>query len=79
MYLEVVPGRELSWAQYYLGLGGVSVALMAAVWLEAFPFSLLPALVWGSFVASVFLLSGIAHVFTLRSSRLGASGEPPGV
>ncbi|WP_458187748.1 hypothetical protein [Haladaptatus sp. NG-WS-4] len=50
--------------------------LMLAVWLEAFPFSLLPDVVWGSFVAVALLVSGVAHSMSLRSVRLG-DDEPP--
>ncbi|WP_435155658.1 DUF7344 domain-containing protein [Haladaptatus sp. DFWS20] len=68
MYLEIVPERDLPWAQYYLGLGGVSVTLMGAVWLEAFPFSLLPSVVWGR-TSRVYFCSPASHTCT-RSGRL---------
>jgi len=31
-YLEVVPGDEIPWAEYYLGLSAVAGALVAAAW-----------------------------------------------
>ena len=36
VYLEVVPEDEIPWSEYYLGLGAVSSAAVAAVWMGAF-------------------------------------------
>ncbi len=77
IYLEIVDERELPWAQFYLGLGSLSIVLMLAVWIEEFPFALLPDIVWGGFVATALLLSGIAHTMSLRASRLGDGDVPP--
>ncbi|MFW6000274.1 MAG: DUF7344 domain-containing protein, partial [Halorubrum sp.] len=46
VYLDVVEGREIPWSEYYLGLSGVAAALVGAVWLGAWPFTLLPEMAW---------------------------------
>jgi len=38
VYMDVVEGEEIPWSDYYLGLSGVAVALVGAVWLGAWPF-----------------------------------------
>ncbi len=35
LYLEVVPEHDILWSEYYLGLTGVVVALIAAAWTDA--------------------------------------------
>jgi hypothetical protein len=68
IYMEVVPGRELAWREIYLGLGLVSVSLVAAVWLNVYPFVLLPDIAWGGLIAVVLTLSAAANVYHDRSS-----------
>ncbi|ACM56077.1 conserved hypothetical protein [Halorubrum lacusprofundi ATCC 49239] len=46
VYMDVVEGKEIPWSDYYLGLSGVAVALVGAVWLGAWPFVLLPEFAW---------------------------------
>lgn len=76
IYMDVVRGRDIPWSEYYLGLSGVSGALVAAVWMDAFPFSVLPEMAWGAFIVTVFTISSAAHLYYTRQMKLG-SGEPP--
>lgn len=77
VYMEVVHGREIPWHEYYVALGALSTALMAAVWIDAFPFTLLPDLAWGVFVAVSLTVSALGHHYYHRKVLLGASKKPP--
>lgn len=75
VYLDVVTDDTISWSHYYLGLSVVSLVVTTGVWLA--PFTLFPELVWAVLVASMFLLSALAHTYYNRRMRLGADGTPP--
>lgn len=78
VYLEIVPGREFAWREYYLALGGISCALVVAVWLGLpGPFADVHDLVWGGLIAVAFTLSAAVHIYRERDMRLGSSEEPP--
>lgn len=77
IYAEVVPSGEFPWSQYYLGLSTISVALMAAVWANVYPLTLLPDIAWGVFCAVSFTFSAIVHVVMTREMKLGKEPEPP--
>ena len=76
VYMEIVQGREIPWSQYYLGLAGVSAALIAAVAMEVWPFILYTELAWAVFIVVTFAVSAIGPWY--YSTTLGASnGDPP--
>ncbi|WP_135825542.1 DUF7344 domain-containing protein [Halorussus ruber] len=79
VYLEIVPGGEISWSQYYLLLGLLfsSVALAAAVGVS--PFEEVPGVALAGAMAVLLTLSGAAHVYHGRKTRLGADDHPPSV
>ena len=77
IYLEVVPGREIPWHGYYLGLGAVSAALLAALWADAAPFTMLPDLAWIAFVVVALVVSAALHTYLARGRKLGGDGPPP--
>jgi uncharacterized membrane protein len=79
VYLEIVPGGEISWSQYYLLLGVLflSVALAAAVGVP--PFDGVPGVALAGAMAVLVTLSGAAHVYHGRKTRLGADERPPSV
>ena len=79
VYMEVVGGREIPWNEYYLGLSGVAAALTAAVWLGAWPFTLLPDVAWLTAVTVAFVVSAAAHTYLSSVTELGADGTPPEV
>jgi hypothetical protein len=79
VYLEVVPGREIPWHGYYLGLGAVSAALLSALWVDAEPFTMLPDLAWIAFVVVALVVSAVVHAYFARGRKLGGDGPPPEV
>ena len=77
VYLEIVPGNEFAWREYYLSLGAVSCALVAALWGQVYPFTLVSDLVWATVIALVVTVSAVAHVYHERNMRLGQQEIPP--
>ena len=77
IYLDVVEGNEIPWSEYYLGLSAVSAALLAAVWVNAFPFALVPDLGWFAFVVVAFGVSATLNRYYSTDMRLGADDSPP--
>lgn len=77
VYMEVVQGNEIPWSVYYLGLSGVALSLVFAVWMGAWPFVLLPDLAWGTAVTAMFTVSAVAHTYYARGQRIGKTEKPP--
>ena len=78
VYLDVVPHDDISWSQYYLGLGGFSIAFAVLVTLQIFPFDLLPPGAGALLVAVLFFGSAVAHRLYDERMRVGSDGRPPG-
>ena len=79
VYLDVVEGREIPWSEYYLGLSGVAAALVGAVWLGAWPFTLLPEMAWTLAIVVAFAFSALAHKYYTAEMEVGRGEEPPEV
>jgi hypothetical protein len=79
VYLDVVEGREIPWSEYYLGLSGVAAALVGAVWLGVWPFTLLPPLAWTLAIVVAFAFSALAHKYYTAEMEVGRGEEPPEV
>ncbi|QWC20762.1 hypothetical protein KI388_01090 [Halorubrum sp. 2020YC2] len=79
VYLDVVEGREIPWSEYYLGLSGVAAALVAAVWLGVWPFTLLPEMGWTLAIVVAFAFSALAHKYYAAEMEVGRGEEPPEV
>ena len=77
VYLEIVPGHEFAWRELYLSLGAISCALVAALWLEIYPFTALSDLTWTGIVAVTVTATAIAHIYHERNMRLGHGDQPP--
>ena len=77
VYMDVVEGREIPWSDYYLGLSGVAVALVGAVWLGAWPFVLLPEFAWTVAIVVAFAFSAITHKYYTAELKVGEPEEPP--
>ncbi len=77
VYMDVVRGREIPWSVYYLGLSTVGTALMLALWVNAWPFTLLSDLAWGIAVVAAFTVSAAVHTYFARESRVGETDQPP--
>ncbi|MCG1005613.1 DUF7344 domain-containing protein [Halorubrum lacusprofundi] len=77
VYMDVVEGKEIPWSDYYLGLSGVAVALVGAVWLGAWPFVLLPEFAWTVAIVVAFAFSAITHKYYTAEMKVGEPDEPP--
>ncbi len=78
VYFDVVPENELSWSQFYVGLGGVCLAITALAGLGVVPFAGVPAIALAGLFAVVMTLTGTLHYLRDQKNRLGGAGEPPG-
>jgi hypothetical protein len=79
VYLEIVPGNEISWSQYYVLLGAFGASLSLATGVGVPPFDRIPGVLLAGAIALLFVVSGLAHVYHGRKTRLGADGNPPTV
>ncbi|ELY88699.1 hypothetical protein C483_15212 [Natrialba hulunbeirensis JCM 10989] len=77
VYLEIVPGREFAWRELYLSLGAISSALVAALWLEIYPLTMLSNLTWMGLISVVVTLTAVVHIYHERHMRLGHGDQPP--
>ncbi|WP_458205652.1 DUF7344 domain-containing protein [Haladaptatus sp. NG-SE-30] len=77
VYLDIVPHDGIPWSSYYIGLGGLSAALVTIAWVGLFPFNLLPDIAWGLVVTTMFLASALAHRHHDQRNQLGQEGKPP--
>ncbi|WP_267644167.1 DUF7344 domain-containing protein [Haloarchaeobius amylolyticus] len=77
VYLDVVPENELSWSQFYLGLGGLCLALTALAGLGLVPFDGVPGLAWAGLFAVAVTVAGGVHYLRDNQHQLGVDAEPP--
>jgi hypothetical protein len=77
VYLDVVRQDDIPWSRYYAGLSALSVSLTIGVWFGVYPLSVLPDVSWVAFMATLFAISSLAHVYENRQTRLGSDGPPP--
>ena len=76
VYMDIVHKGEIPWSQYYLGLSAVAAAMVVAVAMNAWPFTLLPDLFWAVAIVAVFGVSSVVQWYYSRT--LGTSnGDPP--
>lgn len=79
VYLEVVPENDIPWSEFYLGLAGVGIALVAGLWFGAYPLTLLSELAWaGLFSVALFVVAAV-HAYDSRRHLLGGTEAPPDV
>lgn len=79
VYLEIVPGDDITWSQYYLLLGLLFGSVTLAVAVGLAPFDLLPGVALAGTMAILLTVSAVAHVYHGRKMRLGADERPPSV
>jgi len=78
VYLDVVPGVDVPWSLYYLGLSGVGVFALACAWVDVWPLSLVTGFSAATFLSVAVLISGVVHTyFNYTRLRLGSTTEPP--
>ena len=71
------PQTSLPWHQFYLVLAGVSLGLLASVWLDIYPFTLLSGIQYALLVIATFGVTAIAHTYDMRQWRRQADGAAP--
>ncbi|UIO99193.1 hypothetical protein Hbl1158_11710 [Halobaculum sp. CBA1158] len=77
VYMDVVPGDDIPWSEFYLGLAGFSAALMTVAWLNYYPFSIGPDAAYGLGIVALFAVTSLVHVVRARRTRLGTGDAPP--
>lgn len=76
IYMEILPGREFAWHEYYIGLGAICSALMAAVWADIYPFTFAEPIIWGTVISAALTISAAVHVYFQRRMGIGSSDSP---
>jgi hypothetical protein len=76
MYLEIVPGNELAWREYYLLLGAAGCSLAIGLWASIFPLTLLSTTGWLALYALVVLGSALFHIYHEQTMQLGERSYP---
>ena len=76
IYFELTRADDLPWSRVYLGVGGVTTALMVGVWLSVWPFTTVLPIVYASVFAALFVALGGYHTLQERQGYLG-TGTPP--
>ena len=78
IYLEVVEGGGISWAQLYVALAVFTAGVIAASIVGVPLLGSLPGLAWAVFAVTTFALTGVAHAYYNRSRmRLDSRTGPP--
>jgi hypothetical protein len=72
LYLEYVPGNDIPWSEFYLGLSVVGLALVVATWLGVFPFGGLSGIVLAAILAVLFAASAAVHTYQSKKNRIGS-------
>ncbi|WP_324661871.1 DUF7344 domain-containing protein [Haloarcula sediminis] len=80
VYLDVVPGIDIPWSRYYLGLSVVGVLALGCALVDTGPFAWVSGLSAATFIAVVVLVSALVHTYLNHTRlRLGGTGQPPEV
>jgi hypothetical protein len=77
VYLEIVPGSEFPWREFYLSLASVSSAVVVALWAELYPLTLLTPLEWATVIAAAFTVSAAYHTYSGADMELGEDEFSP--
>ncbi|MFC5969821.1 hypothetical protein ACFPYI_00610 [Halomarina salina] len=77
VYLDMVPGHDIPWSKYYLGLGCVNTAVLVGVLAGLPPMAWLPEVSWLTFVVASLLVSAAVHTVLNRRLRIGSTAAPP--
>lgn len=77
IYVEVIDGDEIPWSTYYVGLSGLSVAMLLATYVEVPLFARVSPLGVGVATAAMFGVSALFHRYYRSNARLGNKDKPP--
>lgn len=72
LYLEFTPRRDIPWAEFYVGFGAVSAALVAVVWVGIPPFDIISGIGVATIVVGLLLVFALIHLLQTRRSRIGS-------
>ena len=70
VYLEIVPGSEISWSEFYLGLGVLSIAVCLLALVNVYPFGVVPDLAYGIGVAVALVIVSATHWRHMRTRSI---------
>jgi len=76
-YIEVVPGDDIPWSEYYLGLGALGTTGVAVTYLNVGPFAAVPDIAAGAFLAAALVVSALANYLLRDPSLIGDAADPP--
>ncbi|RLN01390.1 hypothetical protein [Haloarcula sp. Atlit-7R] len=80
VYLDVVPGADIPWSLYYLGLAGLGIVMLTGAWADLGPLASIPEFSCAAFIVVTLLVSATIHTYVTYSRlRLGGTEKPPGV
>ncbi|MFC7080834.1 DUF7344 domain-containing protein [Halorussus caseinilyticus] len=71
------PQASLPWHRLYLGLAAVSLLVLASVWANLYPFTLLSGVQYALLVIAVFGVTALFHTHDLRRWRRRANNAAP--
>ena len=77
IYLEIIPGSEFPWREFYLSLGSISCAVVVALWTGLFPLTLLTPLEWATVIATTFTAAAAYHTCSGADRQLGDDQYAP--
>lgn len=77
VYLEMVPGPDIPWSQYYLALGLIGAVITTLTTFNVGPLGAIPDLSAAVFLTVALLLSALANYYFQHGKRLGAHEKPP--
>ncbi|WP_439026000.1 DUF7344 domain-containing protein [Haloarchaeobius sp. DT45] len=75
VYLDAVSEDDSSWSTFYLGLGGVCLAVTALAGLGLVPFDQVPGLALAGLFAVAILVTGAVHHLRDRETGLDEGGQ----
>ena len=80
VYLDVVPGPDVPWSRYYLGLAAVDAVLLGGTAAGVGPLGSVDPLAVATFVVATLAASAGLHLYYTSGLRYGdAETTPPGV
>jgi len=77
IYLEVVPGKDIPWSEYYLAIGGIGLAGITVMWLDIGPFAIFPDITAGIFLGIALMISAVVHYYNQHNDLIGETEKPP--
>jgi hypothetical protein len=77
IYFDVVSANDIPWSKYYAGLSGLSIALIIGIWFDFYPLTIVSDVSLTVFMATMFSVSSLAHIYENRQAKLGSQGPPP--